>query len=1034
MKNFILFFLCSYACVTAVYGQRVITGKVTGPGGEPLSSVTVIVSGTNTGTSTLDDGSYSVSVPDGAKTLEFSLLGFETFIASIGTGNVINTVLEESVTELEDVVVTSYGTQKKISVTGSIQTVKPADLLVPSSRLSTSFAGRLAGVIAFQRSGQPGNDGASFYIRGISTFGGITSPLIIVDGVEVSSGDLNNLDPEVIESFSILKDATATAMYGSRGANGVMIVVTKSGRDLKKPVINIRLENTFNTPTKIPQVADGVTYMTMYNEAVSGRGTGEILYSGEKIERTSAGYDPLLYPDVNWYGEMFKNVATSQKTVFNIRGGGQRLDYFMNVSVGHEEGMLKAKSRDFFSYNNNIGIWRYNFQNNINLNLSRTTKVGLRLNTQLYDYSGPYLSTGDIFGMIMESNPVDFPILFPNGTAREESSLTRGYIAWGGKTGGRYNSGYRNPVAEMVRGYNSNFQSTVIANLDFSQKLDFVTDGLTFDALVSFKNWTSSTTNRYANYNQFYVTKYELDNAGMMDSYQLAMVGSEQSDVLTTDGSTSGDRRIYIQTALNYNRVFNKIHNVSAMILYNQNQYNVNNPSDLYSSLPKRKQGIAGRVTYSYDYRYLFEANFGYNGSENFAENYRFGFFPSFSAGYNISQEKFWKPLSRIISNLKLRGSWGLVGNDQTNAGRFIYLSDINLTGVSYTTGINMDYSLSGPSYGRYANNNLTWEVGNKINAGIDLQLLSSLNITFDIYKEHRTGIFLERQTIPSFLGTADTKVYGNLGIVDNRGFDFSIDFSKRVNENLSVSFKGTFTLARNEIRDYDEPEYKLYRNKTRVGHAVNSIEMYQAERLFIDDLEVANSPRQQLGGFIQAGDIKYTDIPNINGVSDGIIDANDMMRTGYPTVPEIVYGFGPSIQWKKIDFSFLFQGAARTSLMMSGFHPFGSSSIRNSLQFVADNYWSRTNQDIYAAYPRLSKQDNANNTASSTYWLRDASFLKLKNLEIGFTYKFLRIYLSGANLLTFSTFKLWDPEMGGGAGMSYPTQRAYNIGLQMNL
>ncbi|MDR1887319.1 MAG: TonB-dependent receptor [Prevotellaceae bacterium] len=1021
-------------CITAANAQRVITGKVTDSGGEPLAGVTVLVTGTTRGTATADDGSYSITVDAGATSLEFSVLGFATLELPVDSGNVLDAVLEESATELDDVVITSYGAQKKISVTGSIQTIKPADLVVPSSRLTTSFAGRMAGVIAYQRSGQPGADGASFYIRGISTFGGITSPLIIIDGVEVSSGDLNNLDPEVIESFSILKDATATAMYGSRGANGVMIVATKSGKDSPRPIINIRLENTFNTPTRKPQVADGVTYMKMYNEAVSGRGTGEILYSNEKIERTIAGYDPLLYPNVDWYGEMFKDVATTQKTVFNIRGGGQKLDYFMNVSVGHEEGMLKARSTDFFSYNNNIGIWRYNFQNNINLNVTKTTKVGLRLNTQLYDYSGPYVSTGDIFGIIMESNPADFPILFPNATEKEEASATRGYIAWGGKTGGRYNSGYRNPMAEMVRGHNSNFQSTVIANLDFSQKLDFVTDGLSFDALVSFKNWTSSSTNRYASYNQFYVTKYNLNDVGMMDSYQLTMIGAEQSDVLTTSGTTSGDRRIYIQTAMNYNRVFNRVHNVTAMVLYNQDQYNVNNPTNLYTSLPKRKQGIAGRVTYSYDYRYLFEANFGYNGSENFAKGHRFGFFPSFSVGYNISQEKFWEPLSHIVSNLKIRGSWGLVGNDQTNAGRFVYLSDINLTGVSYTTGTNLDYTQNGPVYNRYSNENLTWEVGEKINAGIELQLFNSLNITFDAFQEHRTGIFLERQTIPNFLGTAGTKIYGNLGIVDNRGFDFSVDFNKRVNKDFAVTLKGTFTFAQNEIKDYDEPEYKLYRNKTRVGSPVNSIEMYVAERLFIDDLEVANSPRQQLGGFIQAGDLKYTDIPNANGTSDGIIDANDMMRTGYPTVPEVVYGFGPSIQWKKLDFSFFFQGAARTSLMMSGFHPFGSSSIRNSLQFVADNYWSRTNQDIYAAYPRLSKQDNPNNTVNSTYWLRNASFLKLKNLEIGFSHKFFRIYVSGANLLTFSKFKMWDPEMGGGAGMSYPTQTVYNIGLQMNL
>lgn len=1042
MRKPILVFMFLFSCIAWASAQRVITGKVTDVAGQPLGTVTVMVPGTSTGTATGTDGSYSLQVNSDAKVLEFSFLGFETKEVEIGSGNIINVILSEGATELEDVVVTSFGTQRKVSVTGSIQTIQPTELVVPSSRLSTSFAGRMSGVIAYQRSGQPGADGADFYIRGISTFGGVTSPLIIIDGVQVSSGDLNNLDPEVIESFSILKDATATAMYGSRGANGVMIVKTKSGRDLEKPIINFRLETAFNTPTKKPSVANGVTYMDMYNEAVSGRGTGEVLYSREKIDRTAdGGYDPLLYPNVNWYDELFKNVSTTQKALFNIRGGGKKLTYFMNVSVGHEDGMLKNISKDYFSYNNNINLWRYNFQNNININVSPTTAVGLRLNTQLYDYSGPYVSTGDLFGMVMEANPVDFPIFFPNGTDKEDDSYTRNYIAWGGKTGGRYNSGYRNPVAEMVRGHNSHFESTVIANIDFDQKLDFVTDGLAFNGLISFKNWSKSETKRSSNYNQFYVTENQLNSSGMLDKYKLTMVGSEQSDVLNTDGSSEGNRRIYIQASLNYNRIFNDVHEVTAMFLYNQDQFNINNPSKtdtesaLIRSLPQRKQGIAGRLTYSYDYKYLIEANFGYNGSENFAKGKRFGFFPSVSVGYNISRENFWEPIKDVVSNLKLRASWGLVGNDQTDAGRFVYLSDIELQNGDrkYTTGYDMDYNNSGPAYKRYANTGITWEEGEKTNFGIEVELFKSLTIVADIFKEHRTGIFLERRTIPNFLGTAGTKIYGNLGVVDNKGFDLSVDFYKQFGD-FSFAIKGTFTYAANEIKNYDEPDYLAYPQKSRVGHSVNGISMYDAERLFVDNAEVANSPTQLLGGFIQAGDIKYRDVADASGNTDGKIDGNDVVWAGHPTVPEIVYGIAPSMKYKNWDFSFFLQGAANTSFMMSGFHPFGSSSIRNALQFVADDYWSINNQNIYAAYPRLSKQDNDNNTRNSTYWLRDASFLKLKTVELGYTYKFFRIYVSGSNLLTFSKFKHWDPEMGGGAGMKYPTQRTYNIGIQMTL
>lgn len=1008
-----------------------VKGIVQDSKGESLPGVSVIVKDDPTvGTATDLDGLFELNVPANA-TLKVSFIGMKTQEVKVGGQKFVTVVLYEDTEALEEVVVVGYGTQKKESVVGSIQTIQPSSLKVPSANLSTSFAGRMAGVIAVQRSGEPGADGANFWIRGISTFGGSTTPLIVVDGVEVSTADLNAIDPEVIESFSILKDATATALYGSRGANGVMIVTTKSGRDLDKPIINFRVETSFATPTKIPKFVSGAKYMQMYNEAVSGRRTGEVLYTDDKIAGTLEGRDPYVYPDVDWYDEMFKNLAVNEKVNFNIRGGSKRLDYFMSVSVDHETGMLRDRCKDYgFSYENNINIWRYVFQNNLNINVSPTTKVSLKLNTQLRDYHGPKAATGDIFGIVMEANPVDFPITFPG-----DASVN--HVLWGGKSGGRYNSGYRNPMAFMTTNYRDDFESTVLATLSLDQKLDFLTKGLKASAMISFKNWSlTRSTREAAGYNQYQIKSYQRNADGIYD-YDLEMVGSEQNTTLNYGWGVNGDRKWYIQGMINYDRTFGDVHNVSGMILYNQEEYNTNAPSTFLNSLAKRKQGLAGRATYAYDNRYLLEFNFGYNGSENFAKGHRFGFFPSVALGYVISEENFWN--TKVISHMKIRGSYGKVGNDQTydasgSPVRFMYQSQIELSGASYSTGYDGSYTLSGPVYNRYGNKNITWETGYKTNIGVDLQLFGKVNLVLDVFKEKREGIFMKLQTVPTFLGTGSTDVYGNLGKVNNEGLDFSVDYQHSFGNGLSMQWKGTFTYAHNTVKVYSEPPYKQYPNLSRVGHSVNSLQGYIADRLFIDDAEVANSPEQLISGNVRGGDIKYIDQPDATGEYDNQITSNDRQFMGNPSVPEIVYGFGPSFQYKGFDFSFFFQGAAKTSFFMSGFHPFGTSSTRNVLKFVGDNYWSEDNQNIYAKYPRLSKQDHGNNTANSSFWLRNGNFLKLKNMEVGYTYKSMRIYVSGTNLLTFSKFKHWDPEMGGGSGLAYPTQRVFNVGFQMTI
>lgn len=1003
--------------------KRLLQGLVKDEQGNPIIGASIQLKNTGTGVITDLDGLFQIQVTDKNSVIVISYIGYVTQEISVGDRSSITVQLKEDTKSLEEVVVTAFGaTQKKETMVGSIQQVRPAELKVPSSSLSTSFAGRMAGVIAIQRSGQPGADGADFWIRGKSTFGDATGVLIVLDGVEISSSDLNALDPEVIESFSILKDATATAMYGTRGANGVMIVTTKSGQDLLKPIINFRLETSMSQLTSVPEMVGGVDYMKLYNEALTTRGITTGLYDDTKIRATEQGLNPLVYPNVDWYNEMFNKNAFAQRFNFNIRGGKKAVTYFMSASVKHDAGNLKSLSKDYFSYNNNINVMRYDFVNNLSIKATNTTKISLGLNVSLRDWKGPSAGVDGIFSMSREASPVDFPIVYP---ARNDKEI---YTLWGGMSGGIYNNGYRNPVAEYVVGYKKQFASTVNANIRLDQDLKMVTKGLKLHVLASFKNWSKTETTRKAGYNQFEIDQYN-EATG---EYTLSRVGNEQKTALNTEGAATGDRRIFIQAYLDYKRKFG-VHDVNAMLLYNQDQLDNNKPDNLLSSLPRRKQGIAARLSYAYDDRYLAEVNFGYNGSENFAKNNRFGFFPSIALGYNISQEKFWEPISNVISHFKLRGSYGLVGNDGINE-RYAYLEDIVLSSDKwkYTTGVNQNVNLQGPVWNRYYNPNLTWEVGKKLNVGFDMQLFHQVNLNFDVFKEIRGKIYMQKvNTLPDFIGTGETKIYENSGKMKNVGFDIALDYNKQITKDFFLSFKGTLTYAHNTILERDEPPFQLYPNLSSVGYSRGQHLVYVADGLFRDQADVDSHAEQTLGYIPQPGDIKYVDQPDANGNCDGIINTNDRVYMGYPEDPEIVYGFGPSMKYKNWDFSFFFQGAARTSILMSGFHPFGKNATRGVMKFIADDYWSESNPNPNAAYPRLTRDTNANNTVNSSYWLRNGAFLKLKNAEIGYTFKMFRAYLNGSNLLTFSPFKHWDPEMGGGSGMKYPTQRVFNIGIQ---
>ena len=681
-----------------------VTGQVVDENGETVIGASVVLkSNPKVGAVTDADGKFMLNVTNTKDVLVVSYLGYQSQEVPMKGKTIFSITLKEDAKQLGDVVVTAFGaTQKKETVVGSVQQVKPESLRVPSASISSSFAGRLSGVIATQSSGQPGANGSDFYIRGIATISGAKSPLIVMDGMEISQDDLNHLDPDVIESFSILKDASATAMYGSRGANGVLIITTKSGQDLDRPKISFRVEANVTMPTSKPKFVDGARFMELYNEAVTSQGTGSTLYTPEQIANTRNHVDGQVFPDVNWYKEMFKNASYNQKANMNVRGGTNKIVYFMNLNVSHETGMLRNRSKEFYSFNNNIDYMRYAFQNNIDFNMSKSSKISLHLYAGLDNMHGPLAgnndisrSLNDLYSQMVNSNPVLFPIQYDNEGDE--------WVHWGYRQ--LANGGNFNPMARLVSGYQDSFASTITANLNFDQKLDFITKGLGFHLMFSFKNWSKSTTFRSLNFNHYELKSYTKNDDGTF-SYVQTPKGDPSKPVLSNSGQNAGDRRYYAQAYFDYNRSFGD-HTVTGMLLWNINQYSSNMyTTDVLASLPQRKIGFAARATYDYKHRYLIEFNAGYNGSEQFAKGHQWGFFPSVGLGYNISEEKFWEPIKSVVSNFKIRGTYGLVGNDQYGYERFIYRENVTLTGNgSFTTGLPGNYvTYSGPGWNRLLN------------------------------------------------------------------------------------------------------------------------------------------------------------------------------------------------------------------------------------------------------------------------------------------------------------------------------------------
>lgn len=1016
--------------------KRKISGRVTDIKGEPLIGVNVTVDGDANGSITNMDGLYEIFVTKKSVVIKFTYIGFKTSeIRTNASTNIYDVTLEEQVNELEETVIVGYGTQRKISNIGAQSSMKMEDIKTPSASLTTTLAGRLAGVVAVQRTGEPGKDAADIWIRGIST-PNTSSPLVLVDGVERS---FNDIDPEDIESLTTLKDASATAVYGVRGANGVILIKTKPGK-VGKPTVSADYYESFTRFTKMVDLADGITYMNAANEAMRNDGIAT-KYTEDQIRNTIAGKDPYLYPNVDWLKEIFNDWGHNRRVNVNVRGGSEKVAYYASVSYFNETGMT-VTDKNINTYDSKMKYSRYNFTTNLNIDVTPTTKVEIGAQGYLGEGNYPAISSADLYNAAMSISPVEYPkMFFVNGEAYVPGTST--------------NNNFNNPYSQATRrGYDNLTKNQIYSNLRVTQNLDMLTKGLKLTAMYAFDVYNEIHVHQdraESTYN-FLDTSVPYD----MNGQPILQRIYEGSNVLSYKQETSGNKKTYLEASLNYDRTFNDDHRVSALFLFNQQSKLLYPKGTLEDAIPYRMMGIAGRATYSWKDRYFAEFNIGYNGAENFSPKHRFGTFPAFGVGWVVSNEKFWQPLSKAVSFLKIRYTDGKVGNSEVSDRRFMYLDQMKENGdYGYKFGPN------GTKWAGYETVNmavdLIWEESRKQDLGIDLKLFNDdLSIVFDLFKERRENILLKREhSMPSFLGYNTSAPYGNIGIIENKGFDGTIEYNKRINKDWVIALRGNVTFNKDKWIQGELPEQK-YEWMNQYGRNINGAKGYVAEGLFtqaeIDDmarwesLSAANKaitpkPFASQFGTVKAGDIKYKDLNN-----DGQIDAYDQTYISRGDVPTTVYGFGFTVGWKDLSVGMMFQGVAGAERVLNGssINPFNGGGGSGNLYSNIDDRWTEENPDQNAFYPRLSygseTTSSINNFQKSTWWVRNMNFLRLKTLQLSYNLpkpwvnkvhlKNAAVYVMGTNLFTLSRFKLWDPELNTDNGASYPNTTSYSVGI----
>ena len=1038
MKNFLFICMLLLGLSTSALAQEsiVVTGVVTDTNKEPMIGVNVSISNIpGLGAITDLNGKYSIKMPPYHK-LVFTYIGFEKVEVLVKEQRTVNVTMKEaSAREIDEVVITGTGAQKKLTVTGAITNVD-VDVLKanPSGSMANALAGNVPGILAMQTSGKPGSV-SEFWIRGISTFGASNSALVLVDGFERS---LDEINVEDVESFSVLKDASATAIYGSKGANGVVLITTKHGK-AGKINISAKAETFYNMLTQVPDFVDGYTYASMANEAKITRNL-EPLYKADELEIFRLGLDPDLYPNVNWIDELLRKGSWSTRATLSMNGGGNTARYYVSGSYLDQQGMYKV-DKALKDYNTNANFRRWNYRMNVDIDITKSTllKVGVSGSLQKANDSG--VGSDAIWTALMGYNAIMVPKLYSNG-----------YVpAYGNDNGDRFNPW----VQATMTGYRENWKNNIQTNVTLEQKLDFITKGLRFVGRFGYDTENNNWINRRKWPEQWKAKRFRATD-GTLDYDRVA----EERKMFQESGS-DGLRNEFFEAELHYSRGF-KHHHLGGTLKYNQSSKikTVGLGDDLKQGIARRNQGLAGRFTYNWNYRYFIDFNFGYTGSENFAAGHRFGFFPAISGAWNIAEESLIKKHLKWMNMFKIRYSYGKVGNDNLGNTRFPYLYDIETMNKKDgdktvdTGGYNFgDYTFDryygGMRYSSLSSPNVTWEIATKHDLGIDFSFFNDkLSGSVDYFNEKREGIYMLREYLPGIVGL-ESNPSANVGKVTSEGFDGHFTFRQKLGA-VGLTIRSNITYSKNEIVDRDE-ENNYYWYKMQKGHRVNQARGLISLGLFKDYDDIRNSPVQDFDGYkVMPGDIKYKDV---NG--DGKIDGNDQVAIGATTKPNLIYGFGIAANWKGLDVNLHFQGAGKSTYFIDGstVHMFklgdgwGNvlSEMANSNRWIsADISGDPATENPNAEYPRLSYGPNSNNYQQSTYWLRNGSYLRLKTVEVGYTlptqlvnkvhFNTVRIFFVGTNLLTWSAFKLWDPEMGSTDGKRYPLSKNLSLGISVNL
>ncbi|MEJ8844021.1 TonB-dependent receptor [Lacibacter sp. H375] len=1019
----LLLFFSFLAARTTAQNTIRVSGVVKDRLDKVISDVSVTIQGNNkAGTTTNEKGEFTLQV-SASDVLVFSYVGFIEVTRPVNNNLVFEIIMDAKQGSQDEVVVVGFGKAKKVSLVGAQSTVNVTELKQPVANLSTVLAGRVSGIVGVQRTGLPGENTADLWIRGISTFGPNGSgALVIIDGVQ--GRDINSLDPEDIASFTILKDASATAVYGVAGANGVILINTKKGK-AAKAVLKFNYNQGITAFTKLPQLTGAESYMRLRNEARIASGLAAE-YSQAYVDSTLKGNQPYLYPNVDWMKEIFNNSGVTRRFNFSASGGAELANYYVALAYYDEQSLLKSDGSQ--SYESDQRFKRYNFTSNINMNWTKTTKFDLGLQGYITNLNTPGFNAQQAFREVMQTTPILYPVMYPG-------NLVPGINAANAQ---------RNPYEEITQtGYINNSSNQVYSNAKITQDLKAILPGLSAYALYSFDAFNSQTISRTRQRNTYKinpVTPYNPDG-----SVNLLPVITSGSDNLAYGRANGGNRSYYLEAALNYDREFKKDHRVTGLVLYNQRSYIDAFAANLTASLPFRSMGVAGRGTYSFHDKYFAEVNFGYNGSENFAPEKRFGFFPSIGVGWVLSREKFFEPLEGVFQFFKLRYSDGLVGSG-AGGRRFGFLTIVTDGAAGYTWGNGTSNQGSGggvqiQDYGAP----VQWSKSRKQDLGIEFKTLDSrLSIILDFFKEHRTGVFLQRASLPSYVGL-NNNPFGNLGVINNAGFDATVETTPFYWGQTKWDFRGTVTYNRDMIIENDQPT-QPYPYMERRGYNALSTYGYTALGLFADQREIDNAADQSpLGGKPRPGDIRYKDLN-----SDGLINNLDISRIGNGDVPNFIYGFGFNVEFKRFYLGAFFQGVNGADRLLSGdgIIPFNNSTgpERSNLHTIAESRWTEANPDPNAFYPRLAYGNaaNRNNAVASTWWVKDISFLRLKSLAFGYNlpdkwvkkigFRTAQVYGQGFNLIYWSKFKLWDPELNTTNGAIYPNTRNFSLGIEFTL